>query len=363
MASKEGKYQDFIDMTRSELVDYLGVRGLGSTGNKAMLVSQAFVAWESNVPVKLSQEALASKIKVEYLSMLKQHNILDPLAPQNYFWSDDVTKWPSVNLGNIFGFILEQNKFNVDYIGKYKARRAYSYFQSNYVGPVSFATVDNGDTVCILKSSVTPSLAIHDEVRQNWILMKTTGEIVTAWCSCTAGFGKTCNHIIATLYKIEYAITNELNKVSCTAESCRWNASTMKSVQPRLVSDMDFRTDDVLSAQRQDRRKSTEAKIDFDPRREGEDTGKPEAISNFLERLVVLSPKSVLLTGLSGQLGSQITPDLPPNLISLGEGFRDFNLTRDASEVASGFCETLNLTAAERSVIEEATRNPQHAFG
>ena len=89
------KYQDFIDMTRSELVDYLGVRGLGSTGNKAMLVSRAFVAWESNVPVKLSQEALASKIKVEYLSMLK-HNILDPLAPQNYFWSDDVTKWPWV---------------------------------------------------------------------------------------------------------------------------------------------------------------------------------------------------------------------------------------------------------------------------
>ena len=71
----------------------------------------------------------------------------------------------------------------------------------------------------------------------------------------------------------------------------------MKSVQPRLVSDMDFRTDDVLSAQRQELRKSTEAKIDFDPRREGEDTVKPEAISNFLERLVVLSPKSVLLTG------------------------------------------------------------------
>ena len=63
----------------------------------------------------------------------------------------------------------------------------------------------------------------------------------------------------------------------------------------------------ALSIQRQNRRKSTEAKLILIPK-ERVIRLKPQTISNFFEKLVVLSPTSVLLTGLSGQLGSQITP-------------------------------------------------------
>ena len=32
--------------------------------------------------------------------------------------------------------------------------------------------------------------------------------IITAWCSCMAGASRCCNHVIAMLYKVEYANAN-----------------------------------------------------------------------------------------------------------------------------------------------------------
>ena len=39
-------------------------------------------------------------------------------------------------MGSVFAYILKQKDFNVDYIGKYKDKKAYSYFDSGYVGPI-----------------------------------------------------------------------------------------------------------------------------------------------------------------------------------------------------------------------------------
>ena len=44
--------------------------------------------------------------------------------------------------------------------------------------------------------------------------MKIDGKpAITAWFSCTAGYGKTCNHVIAVLYKVEYAIVMSITNL------------------------------------------------------------------------------------------------------------------------------------------------------
>ena len=47
---------------------------------------------------------------------------------------DDVTRWPSVDLGKIFSYILKIKEFDAEYVGKYKDQKGYSYYQSGFVG-------------------------------------------------------------------------------------------------------------------------------------------------------------------------------------------------------------------------------------
>ena len=100
--------------------------------------------------------------------------------------------------------------------------------------------------------------------------MKTDGEILCAWCSCTAGFSQTCNHVIAVAYKIEYAISKEYNEPSSTSVACKWNDTARKVICPSKVKDMDLRGASY-SKHGENPRKSVEAQLAFEPRRDGDD--------------------------------------------------------------------------------------------
>ena len=43
-----------------------------------------------------------------------------------------MTKWPPVDLGKIFAYILSNKEFDSDYIGKYKDEKAYYCWKSNF---------------------------------------------------------------------------------------------------------------------------------------------------------------------------------------------------------------------------------------
>ena len=80
-------------------------------------------------------------------------------------------------------------------------------------------------------------MSIHDD-KEFWIFVKRTGKIFTAWCSCMAGASGCCNHIIATLYKVEYANTNSFCSPSCTSIPCGWNQVTKKVTEPKRISEI-----------------------------------------------------------------------------------------------------------------------------
>ena len=115
-------------------------------------------------------------------------------------------------MGNIFAFILHKRDFNTDYIGKYKDQKAYSYFDSGFVVPVFIYEPKSKQrgNIMFLYSEARASQAVHEH-KQLWIVVKKIDEngsnILSAWCSCMAGSFETCNHVIAILYKIEYAHT------------------------------------------------------------------------------------------------------------------------------------------------------------
>ena len=195
-------YDDFLELSVGSLKDYLNVRGLQTTGRKVELVARAFAACEQNIPMKLTHEQHSISLKAEYRNHLAKYNLSDPNSATA--WLDDMTKWPAVDLGKICSFILTHKEFDSTYVGKYKDQKAFSYWKSNFVGPIYF--LQNKDDKCILKSTFTPFQRVHQDPHQAWVAAKNNGTIVCGWCTCIAGTSATCNHIIALLYKVNFAV-------------------------------------------------------------------------------------------------------------------------------------------------------------
>ena len=263
-------YDDFLGMGRSQLVDFLHVRGLVTSGRKVELVARAFTAVEMQLPIKLSTEEHQKLLTTEYQKRLVENNISDP--KDHNIRQDDITKCPPVNVGHIFEYILRLREFDSDYIGKYKDMKAYSYFDSGFVDTILHSFVNTENNLIILFCSVTGSMDIHNS-KELWICVEGTGRIRTAWCSCMAGTSACCNHIIATLYKVEYAHREGYIDPSCTSIPCGWNAGTKKEVSGRKIQDLVLRKrirtklkSDPASQKRSTEEERSKALRDFDPR-------------------------------------------------------------------------------------------------
>ena len=102
-----------------------------------------------------------------------------------------------VNYGKIFAYIINKKAFDIEYVSQYKTKKAYSYFISEFVHEIfsfNFGAVKIG-----LKAKVTPSQKVREDPRETWVLCTKGGDVLVAHCTCTAGYGECCYHIIAIL--------------------------------------------------------------------------------------------------------------------------------------------------------------------
>eukprot|EP00795_Rhopilema_esculentum_P011011 gene11011-19856_t len=185
------------------LRSFLSVDGIPSSGySKVELVTWAFSACEMNLPFIMSIEKQTSALKKDYENKSKELGLPDRFCIGKEKRIDNI--WPKVNLGNIFQYILRTRNFDSDYMRKYKDHKAYSYFNSGFVGEILI--YEPSANIKFLYSDIRAAMAVH-ESKELWIGIK-DDTIVTTWCSCMAGSSACCNHVIATLYKVEYAINH-----------------------------------------------------------------------------------------------------------------------------------------------------------
>ena len=266
------QYDDFLGWTVSSLKDFLSLRGLKKTGKKSELVARAFGAYELNVPVKFSQEQIYQQIKEEYSRRLSCNGIkTDPNSIPHDAWIDNVKEWPEVDDGKLFGYILRTKAVDVDYIGKYKDQKAFSYWMSGFVDTVLFTKCPVNSKHVFLKGCVSPSQKIRDDPHKVWVCLEATksdSTILTSWCTCTAGTAEVCNHVIALLYKVNFAYKKAYISPACTSVPQGWNKGTKRDVLPNQIKNLVFRKDKKM---RDDTAKeqgpNATLKKQFDPRK------------------------------------------------------------------------------------------------
>ena len=223
------------------LRDFLSVRGMITSGTKSELVARAFTAVELKLPIIDSSEEQKRKLAEEYSKRLATYEISDPLMISDTERSKDVTKWPNIHAGCIFEYILRVRDFDTDYIGRYKDQKAYSYWDSGFVGQISTYDPTDRKDIKIVYGDVRASLTVTT-THHIWVLVRNDPvSILTCWCSCMAGSSQCCNHCIAVLYKIDYAARKGYLDPACTSMPCQWNQSSKKEIEPKRVKDISIR--------------------------------------------------------------------------------------------------------------------------
>ena len=114
--SSTNDLEDFLEFSNSELQFYLQQRGLSTTGTHGSLAARALIAHENSVEIKSTALDIAKKLKSDYDTLLKKHDLItDPFAMAQNMFTDDITKFPKVNIGQIFSYILRM-KFSLKFL-------------------------------------------------------------------------------------------------------------------------------------------------------------------------------------------------------------------------------------------------------
>ena len=236
-----------------------------------------------------------------------------------------------------------------------KIRRRTAYFDSGFVGEIFIHEAGTTRDVKLVYCDVRASMSIH-ETRELWIAIK-DDTVITSWCSCMAGSSACCNHVIATLYKIEYATTHGYNDPACTSIPCKWNQSTKKEVIPRRITEMVVRKktrtkiNEMENEMVQEERR-LEALQKFDPRRPAHHQKTDEDVSSLLHDLWKANQSSVLFKSIEGTGNSSNTThdvlEIATKVITRCESKTDEEKQRE-------FYKELCITENEKRRIEIST--------
>lgn len=194
-------------------------------------------AYEDNTPVDKEAEERQRTISKEYTSkLITEATVLpDPFSLKTGWLAElkgtGLQKWPSVYFVNIERFLT---KFNMSsellhrLECEYKEGKAYRYFSCDWVKEVFYHHISEQSKICFLKTRVTPSQSINNPAYHVCAAIQKDserpgGDIISAYCSCTAGLLGCCNHVTGMLFRIEAAVRCGATNPSSTSVLSKWN--------------------------------------------------------------------------------------------------------------------------------------------
>ena len=309
-----------------------------------------------NLPIIMSSEEQTKVLKKDYAKKLDEFSLPDPKQISLDQKIDDLTTWPPVTLGHIFQYILNKREFDTEYVGKYKDQKAYSYFDSGFVGEI---LTNKADRFIILFCNVRASMSINEE-KELWIATQPDGKILTGWCSCMAGAFACCNHIIATLYKVEYAHSQGFCSPACTSIPCGWNKSTKTTIEPKKIADIvvrkKLRTKQAANSNREEVRMAELSK--FDPREKLQQTMTNDRLTLLLNRIHKSNPNAVLFKSIEGMSidsveSRNLTVTSIANEVAIG--------CQDKHEQVATLLKKLCFSEKKCAAVERCTRNQSNS--
>ena len=141
---------------------------------------------ESDYQSSLDYEA---KKRYKEKLVLESEELDDLYALSEEAWSDDVTKWPNVEFGDIYNYLIDsKGRYTKGLLKAYKSLVAYNYYTSGHVRTVYFFESSEQSKYAVLKAQVNPSQKMPTIPHEAWVVVhKEDGQVLTGHCNCKAG--------------------------------------------------------------------------------------------------------------------------------------------------------------------------------
>lgn len=292
---------------------------------------------------KADQDRYREKLIVHGIS------ISDPYTIADEKWENNVGKWPPVQFGDIWTYLIHTpGIYTAESMKAYKSMDGYNFFVSGHVKAILYHAIADSP-VCLVKTTVIPSQKVTDKKQwhQCWVCLdKQTGYVITAHCSCKAGAGEACSHVAAVLFKIEAAVKLDLNQQSKTSVACVWNKFYREKVKAEPLSAINFnRPRHGVTVKRTKPVEKENESDDFDE----------EAAMRQLKQLC---PDACIFTKDDSDTDTASDDeDLPPVLTKE----KTIDLADMSEELVEAECrnflEDFNVTETQSSNLERMTRN------
>ena len=121
------------------------------------------------------------------MEKLKRFHLEDPFAIADERWSEDLSKWPDVEFGNVYTYLIDTKEvYTEESLAAYKSLEAYNYYENGHVRTVYHLSTSNHYNV--LKAKVNPSQNSPDSHHEAWVVCEDNGTVKTGHCTCMAGY-------------------------------------------------------------------------------------------------------------------------------------------------------------------------------
>ena len=218
-----------------------------------------------------------------------------------------------------------------------KQGKAYRYFTNNFVSEVFINNLNSESKYCFLKKYL-PSQRVSSKQYDVWALLKKDhvdevgGEIISAYCTCTAGLLGSCNHVAGLLFRIEAAVLIGVTPPTCTSILASWNIpSKKKKITPGPVKNFLFKTEtysskslETVNSDKIKRKLERQTFLTTSESQAAKLKDKKIVRQELLERISNVVPKSCFVELMTVKKNRDSGPEInAPTILDFAESFID----------------------------------------
>ena len=191
-------YEEVKTWTIPALKEFCRRRNLKVSGTKEHLVARVFAAAEMGIeelPTAEERVTTTKREKAKLLVLPNGNSLPDPFTLKEGWVKErcSMTSWPPIYLSDITLFLMADHpgnyvNFHKRTLNEYKEGKAFRLYDSGWLKEISFHAISDDSEYCFLQAQCTHSMKISHTPHSAWICTsKTTGNILSAYCTCVAG--------------------------------------------------------------------------------------------------------------------------------------------------------------------------------
>ena len=108
------------------------------------------------------------------------------LHNKQIFWQSDLTHMPVISLPDTYAYLLSEGRWTVDRVIRYSEDDGYLMFKTGHTENVVLGIIKDHPQHCYIKSELKPEERQKADRYPTWLLVSSTGVIVSAGCGCVA---------------------------------------------------------------------------------------------------------------------------------------------------------------------------------